>query len=144
MFRMPHSMEFTDAVKEQAALALGLAVEQMGEFKEAALMLSKKRVTEEKVTEYFNDVMEYDPVRAAKEGKPKPRIINYFEQALIEAPGQDLNTAKGTWWGALNAVTHVVDHKLGHERETALRSAWFGQKSTYKRRAFDLALERAK
>jgi len=142
-FNNPHSIEFTDDVKAQAAEALGLAVKQTEEFKQVVAMLAKKKAAEDKVEAYFANVMQYDPEKAKKEGRPEPRIINKFREALVHAPGQDLNTAKGTWWGALNAVTHVVDHNLGRDRDTALRTAWFGQKAGYKRRALDLAMQAA-
>jgi hypothetical protein len=63
---------------------------------------------------------------------------------LVNAPGAELPTALGTMWGALNAVTYVVDHAEGRERSTALRSAWLGTRANLKRRAFDLAIKRAK
>jgi hypothetical protein len=41
-------------------------------------------------------------------------------------------------------VTYTVDHNEGRERSTAMRSAWLGTAAGMKRRALDLALDRAK
>lgn len=71
-------------------------------------------------------------------------MLAHLRNALTHAPGQQLPSATGTLWGAVNAVTYVVDHELGRDRGAALRSAWFGQKANLKSRALELALERAK
>lgn len=146
-FRMPHSTEFNDRVKQAAEQALGLASGQMDEFKEAATLLSKKKAKTDDVEEYFFNVLKFDPKEAKtkKDGDPMvPRMLPQFQHALTHAPGQQMPTALGTWWGAYNAVSYVVDHEVGKERTTALRNAWLGANARLKRRALDLALDQAK
>lgn len=140
-FRMPHTVLFDDKAKERAEIALKLAVKNFDEMKQQATLLSKKKISEQMVEKYFCDVLQYDP----KEDDKEPRAMAHLRSALLEAPGQHLPSAKGTLWGALNAVTFVVDHETGRDRGgAALRSAWFGTKATLKSRALELALERAK
>src|SRR4029077_11345802 len=107
-FSMPHSMHFDDKTKERAREALGLATAQMDEFKEAATLLAQRKAEPEMVKEFFCNVMKLDEAEEAE-----PRILQKF-QAALEAPdhGALLPSALGTWWGALNAVTRVVDHEL--------------------------------
>jgi phage/plasmid-like protein (TIGR03299 family) len=154
-FRMWHSQKFDDAMKARAETTLGLAQTQMGEFEQAALLLTKARAKPSDVEDYFCEVLKFNPKAkaAAKARKKKaeeeqaakePRKLEHFRQALTHAPGSALPTATGTWWGALNAVTYVVDHNEGRERSTALRSAWLGTSAVLKRRALDLAIKRAK
>lgn len=152
-FRMAHSTAFTDEVKTQAEQVLGLAGDQMTLFKDAATLLSKKKIKAEAVTEYFTEVLRYKPVDPEKvklkangeEKEPRtPRLLPKFEDALEKAPGATLPSAKGTLWGALNAVTYVIDHEDGKDRETSLKNAWFAHKATIKRRALELAMQRAK
>jgi len=148
-FRMSHATEFTDEVKEQAEQALGLAGEQVVEFKEAAILLSKKKAPAPKVEEFFCDVLKFDPrdqdTKKKKDGTAQePRMLPMFRQALTHAPGQQIGSAMGTWWGALNAVTYVIDHQIGRQdRSTTLHNVWLGPKATQKRRALDLALKAA-
>lgn len=146
-FRMPHSMTFTDAVKERAEVALGLGERQMSEFEQAAKLLARKRAKDADVKQYFCNVLEFDPKKAKskkKDGEARePLMLPKFERALEASPGARLGTAAGTWWGALNAVTYVVDHEIGRERSSALRTAWLGGKAILKRRAVDLALRAA-
>jgi Domain of unknown function (DUF932) len=60
--------------------------------------------------------------------------------ALYEsAPGQNLDTAKGTLWGALNAVTYYVDHVRSRRAGGRLDSAWFGAGSALKEKAWTAA-----
>jgi phage/plasmid-like protein (TIGR03299 family) len=150
-FRMPHSIEFNDKVKAQAEEALGLAKGQMAQFKEAAQLLSKKKATASAVEEYFCEVLKFDPKAAQKKkGKKKgqegdaiePRMLPKLRLALTHAPGAALNTAQGTWWGAVNAVTFVVDHELGRDQSASLRTAWLGTKANLKRRAIKIAIDR--
>jgi phage/plasmid-like protein (TIGR03299 family) len=149
-FRMPHSIEFNDVTKKAAEATLKIAVENFKTFQEEATLLSKTKVNEKQVEQFFCDVMKYDPKKAAAESAKEktepqePRMLEQLRQALEFSPGNQLPSAKGTLWGAVNAVTYVCDHELGRARDTALKSAWFGGKAAIKRRAFDLALERAK
>jgi phage/plasmid-like protein (TIGR03299 family) len=145
-FRMPHSIEFNDTVKSTAEAALGLAQEQTTVFADAVQLLAKKKAKPEHVETYFCEVLKYDPKEGKKENKTErePRMLGMLRNALTHSPGNDMNTAKGTWWGALNAVTYVVDHELGRDRGASLRTAWLGQKANLKRRAFDLAIDKAK
>ena len=65
-------------------------------------------------------------------------------EALERQPGADLKSSKGTWWGALNAVTYVEDHlRESNDEGNNLHSAWFGAGANRKARALDLAVKYA-
>ena len=140
-FRMPHSMDFDEDMQRKAKEALGLSRGQMDIFKEQVLFLSKKKAKPEDVESFFCEVLRYDP--NADEKKREPRLMSHLRDALISSPGADLSTATGTWWGAVNAVTYVIDHEMGRDRSTALRNAWIGKYAGYKRDAMEFALKRA-
>lgn len=146
-FSMPHSMEFNDATKKRAEEALGIAKEQLAEIEQAVQHLAKKKAKPDMVREYFFEVLQWTEAERkahdAEENK-NPRAFERFSHALTAAPGQNLETAKGTWWGAFNAVTFVVDHQQGNSRDTGLKNAWFGSGQRTKRRALDLAIQYAK
>jgi hypothetical protein len=116
-------------------------------FEDAATLLAGKKATDEQVTEYFFEVTKYDPKEAElkKDGEPKqkPLMLRKIMAALENAPGQQLGAALGTWWGAYNAVSYVIDHESGNNRGTALKSAWLGPNAALKRDAFQLALAKA-
>ena len=150
IFRLSHSTKFDEAAQELAADTLGMATKQMGEFQETAEFLASKRFpadNEEIVHDYFGKVFKWDPKEAEhkKDGTVRvPPKVQACIQALTHAPGQKLNTADGTWWGAFNAVTNIVDHELGRDRQTALKQAWFGGPARAKKRALVHAIDLAK
>lgn len=151
VFRMSHASAFDDAMIARAEEALGLACEQVDEFKDVVTLLSKKKATAAHVEEFFCEVLKFDPKDAVKKKAKKkdetvrePLMLPKLRLALEHSPGAMLPSAAGTWWGALNAVSYVIDHETGRERDTALRNAWLGNYANVKRRAVDLALARAK
>jgi len=54
--------------------------------------------------------------------------------------GSDLKGASGTKWGLLNAVTQYVDHERGHNADTRMSNAWFGDGNRLKSQAEALLL----
>lgn len=133
-FRMPHTRNF-EVEKTEAERVMGLMHEQTDQFKEAAQALAKKKIKKDEVEKFFLDVL-----KKAPDAKRQPVALPKFKEALEKAPGAMLPSSKGTWWGALNAVTYVIDHESGRSRDTALKNAWLGHLATQKRRALDLAL----
>lgn len=145
-FSIPHSVEFGDKQKEAARRALGLAKEQTKVFEEAVRALSKAKAAKEDVEKFFWHVLGKDPEKATKKKSGEERIpvmVQRFQDALEKAPGADLRSAKGTWWGAVNAVSYVVDHEHGNTADTRLHNAWLGYTNQYKINAMDLALKQA-
>lgn len=71
------------------------------------------------------------------------RVGRAVLDSILRSPGNSLASAKDTYWGVLNGITHYADHVAGRERDTALTSAWFGQKATMKSQALELAMEYA-
>lgn len=56
------------------------------------------------------------------------------------APGQQLDTAKGTLWGDVGAITYYVDHDIkAKSDDNRLDSQWFGRGARVKNFAYDLA-----
>jgi len=46
----------------------------------------------------------------------------------------------GTRWGLLNAVTQYIDHERGHNVDTRMNNAWFGNGNRLKSEAESLLL----
>ena len=161
-FKMPHTKAFDEDLIVSAEKALGLASTRLDEYQESAEFLSSKQYNENKVVSYIADVMqpklamqEKILLESAKTSETKAietrldtleklqRTPYKVYEALEQQPGANLKSSKGTWWGAVNAVTYVVDHKWGHDRDAAMHNAWFGARASLKNRAMTKAIEYA-
>lgn len=54
--------------------------------------------------------------------------------------GAKLQSADGTAWGVLNAVTQWVDHEYGRSQNARLNNAWLGRGDVMKREAMQILL----
>ena len=160
-FRMPHVKEFGTDVMEAAEEALGLSAEKMAKFKEAATFLSKKKAKHSNFLDFVGEL--YQPntmltyrheAKLKADGKligdqaPLIEQFNKYPKLVVDAleqqPGANLASSKGTWWGALNAVTYVEDHlRESHGKGNTLHSSWFGVSANRKSKALDLAIKYA-
>lgn len=142
--KVPHSTRFdAQSVKQQ----LGVAVSQWETFMYRMRTLSERKVKSHEAMNYFLRVLcentgsqTTDAITLSNE-----RAMNKVKQ-LFEGQGKgaDLESAKGTAWGLLNAVTEYVDHeKRARSQEHRMDSAWFGQGASLKQRALDAALQLA-
>lgn len=141
-YRMPHVRKFDETARKLAEKALGIATDQLDKFREAAELLSITEIDEARAEEYIADSFKVtisdvqDP-----NGRHESRLLKDAMWALNNSPGADMKSAKGTLWGAFNAVTYIIDHRTGRNRDTSLAEAWIGYRSTVKRRALSLALD---
>lgn len=122
--------------------------------------LAAAKADMKEVQDFFATLLDIDPADLnktdVKTGKPviSTRSRN---QLLILAnqytagPGAQLKSARGTWYGALNAVTHFVDHLAGTRDTTndgsgksRFASAQFGNGARTKARALELVMDAAK
>lgn len=139
--KVPHSTRFDpQAVKKQ----LGIAVSQWDEFMYRMRTLTERKVQRNEAMGFFMEVL----CEASPHG-PIPDVLTNKRamekvQNLYEGKGRgsDLESARGTAWGLLNAVTEYVDHErrarsLDHRMDTA----WFGQGAVIKQRALNTALQ---
>lgn len=63
------------------------------------------------------------------------KVLELFDGAAM---GADM--AGSTKWGLLNAVTQFIDHERGHNADTRINNAWFGDGNRLKSKAETLLL----
>ncbi len=156
-FTIKHSAKITTELIENAKVQMGLAVERTEKLAELALEMSKVVMDSQDVYTYVaklaqpdllgRPVGEGEGVLAAMIAEQKQLDSKEFTKVgksilldIYTGPGSQTVSRKDTLWGALNGVTHYVDHTAGRQRDSALTSAWFGQGAELKQRAFDLAV----
>lgn len=139
--KVPHSTRFDpQAVKQQ----LGIAISQWDGFMYRMKTLAERKVKSHEAMNYFLRVMcDVQPGTIDSAGLANERALKRV-QALYDGQGKgaELDAAKGTAWGLLNAVTEFVDHeRRARSTENRIDSAWFGQGAAIKQRALDTALQ---
>lgn len=139
--KVPHSTRFNpQTVKKQ----LGIAVSQWDEFMCRMRTLSDRKVQWPEAMGFFMSVMcETSPNATMPDVLPNERALRKVQE-LYEGRGRgsQLDSARGTAWGLLNAVTEYVDHeRRARSTEYRMDSAWFGQGAAIKQRALDSALQ---
>ena len=143
-FKMSHASSFNDSAKAQAAEVLGLVRSGMKQFIEHGKFLAGKPAEVLDVKQFFGTVFNMDDEEIENDNQRANGLMRKLLDAYQgQSPGANLGSAKGTWWGALNAVTYVLDHKLGSDRERNLRDNWIGYKGIQKQTALNLAIEMA-
>ncbi|EJF69740.1 hypothetical protein A462_21529 [Pseudomonas sp. Ag1] len=141
--KVPHSTRFDpQAVKKQ----LGIAVSQWDNFMHRMRMLSERKVQWHEAMGFFMNVLcDANPNTPLPAVLPNERALRKV-QCLYEGQGRGstLESAQGTAWGLLNAVTEYVDHeRRARSIEYRMDSAWFGQGAQLKQRALEAALQLA-
>lgn len=136
---------------DEAAKALGVeqARIEWDEFAAKLTGLAAKKVSSADAAAFFSDVLRppKDDDRIVYD-LPKPRELekvrairglDELEASYRHAPG----AVPGTWYGAVQGVTHYVDHARGKDVGLRMDSALFAQGADLKRRAFEDACQRA-
>jgi phage/plasmid-like protein (TIGR03299 family) len=166
-FRMPHIRAFDGDVAEEARISLGIAKELFQDFETTAGKLAKTKVDVDVVVRYVADVFQPELIVDSfgksfykqNESKQAELLIDpsspkvdaaQFKRSAYEVlsmvnrqPGADLESTRGTLWGAFNAATYYTDHVAGRDRDNALHSAWFGPRSVLKTTALRRAVQMA-
>ena len=138
-----HTAEFNAPRRQEVKEKLGIAKERLDSFKHDANELAKVTVGQDDVVELFASIMKQPAGRPLnQQNRAVTRLVQLFNGA---GRGADLASAKGTLWGALNAVTQYVDHEYGRSVNSRLNNAWLGTGEVTKRRALTelLAASRA-
>lgn len=138
--RVPHNTHFDEAaVKRQ----LGLAVSQWDEFMIRLRALSERKVKPKESMDYFLNVLCEVGDPSLSRQKPNNERALSRAMTLYEGKGRgaELDSAKGTAWGLVNAVTEFVDHeRRARSTDNRLDSAWFGTGAQIKQKALTQAL----
>jgi phage/plasmid-like protein (TIGR03299 family) len=153
LFKVPHTIAFDG---KALGAALGLAGKELQVRASVFNALAARKLATGEAVEYFSDILDLDADKIGKldpkTGKPliSTRSMNQLEalaNAYMTGPGATLPSASGTLWGALNAVTHFVDH-LASTRDSyadgtdraRFASSQFGAGANVKRKALEKAM----
>ena len=115
----------------EVKVKLGEINQNFKAFQTTAETLARIKLTSQQASKLFVSIL------GGSEDKPSrqaTRALQLFEGSGI---GSDLESAKGTGWGALNAVTQLVDWENARTDDARIRSAWFGYGANIKQQTLD-------
>jgi phage/plasmid-like protein (TIGR03299 family) len=146
MFRVRHTKGLGNKVTS-AREALGVINKSYEELEAKLQTLANIKVSD-KAFEGYIASLGFDT--DALKGKGKGSVDDLKALFNGGGMGSTLSTAKGTAWGALNAITEYVDHtrptrvtaasSFKNEGEARLNSMWFGSGLDLKEKALEKAL----
>lgn len=150
LFTMSHRLVFDPKMQERAKRALGIARDQLDEHKQHCELLAKTTIARSDAEEFLVEMIDpelwadglsvvRDKINSRKLGRKAQTAID----ALDHAPGSQLKSAKGTMWGAVNALTYATDHLWGKGADQRLTKAWFGPAANLKERVLVEAVKRS-
>ncbi len=133
--KVPHSTTFDPALVKES---LGLGLSSWDQFSRSIKDLANRPVSEAEAKAYLANVLG-DPVN--DEAKPLRPLKTVLELYSGKGRGADMQSANGTAWGLLNAITQYVDHcRQARNQDNRLNSAWFGAGAALKAKAFQEAM----
>lgn len=129
--------EKIDYVRE----TIGIVSAQFSMFEELSNVMAKTQINNDGLKNYLYDA---NVIPKQKEGeKQSTRAYNIMEEVsgLFEkGRGSDMKSAKGTVWGAFNAVAEYVDYVRSSKNDARTKSLLIGSGASMKQRAWDTAV----
>ena len=110
----------------QAKLKLEGVYESLASHTAAMKTLAKLKMSNKMASEFLAKVFDSNEINL---GRQPARILELFNG---DALGSDLESAKGTGFGLLNAFTQYSDWEAGRNQNNRLFNSWFGANSQRK------------
>jgi len=138
VIKVSHRTAFnSDSVK--AELGIDNAITQYRE--DVTALINQSITTAESVDILVQLIGKRDDLGALTNEKNTKRIVGEIMQNLANSPGAQLDTAAGTGWGLMNAVTRYVDFDTrARSQNNRFNSGQFGPGAKLKREAFELII----
>lgn len=139
-FSISHSREFDRSWAQQQAQNL---LDASREYQSKAELLAATGINRDQLLRYFIGLVGAENDKGEMTTRSKNKV-DRLVQLYKSGPGADLPSAKGTVWGALNAVTRYIDFETPTRGDSSrFARGQFGPNANLKDRALAEALELA-
>ena len=136
--RITHNRKFDS---EKAKQELGI-LDSWQKFAQDCMKFADKKMSSDDSKKYFAECM-----AVSNPHRDVESYINEEDDTIEElfkiketAPGQNMDSAKGTLWGDLNTITRYFDYEVkSKSQQNRLNSSWFGRGNRVKNFAYNLA-----
>jgi phage/plasmid-like protein (TIGR03299 family) len=139
LIRVRHTRRLADnldALRE----VMDLADQEFAATAEQYRRLRNKGINQNDLARYIRRVFQIES--ATLNGQLRRILENCF-RLFEEGRGAGLPSARGTWWGALNAVAEYLGYQRGKSQDTRVSSLWFGDSARTNQRALEVAMAMA-
>ena len=135
--KVDHNKKFAP---ESVKKSLGLIDKAWSKFLTQVDPMASIPLSDSLAQKYFESLfMPADALDAKPMSVAKSREVHQMMSLFKSAFGQNTATAKGTLWGAVNAVTYYTDHVRSAKSTERIDSAWFGSGAALKALAWSKA-----
>jgi phage/plasmid-like protein (TIGR03299 family) len=134
---LTHGIDFDSSLMRER---LGIIVGGFDGMMDKYRAFARQDVSSAYAKEFFNKLFPatFDPeTQKLKESRGFKRVTDLFDGAGM---GSNFPGVYGTRWGLLNAVTQYIDHERGHNVDSRITNAWFGNGNRLKSEAETLLL----
>ena len=135
---------FDDEMNKKVAGMVTLGREAISSFAADAQQLADKKIATPISWHYMFNVFQPETLKKISTvGENEvAELAEKNTKLAIETLSQvsEQQPSEMTAWSLLNAVTYIIDHRLGSNQDSRLRQAWFGSNAKLKTRALELAL----
>lgn len=134
---LTHGAEFDQSLMRDR---LGIVVSGFEGMMDKYRKLARQGVSSEYARDFTNQLFpaSYNhQTNTFKESRGFKRVLELFDGAGMGASNHGVF---GTKWGLLNAVTQYIDHERGHNVDTRMNNAWFGNGNRLKTQAEEMLL----
>ena len=135
---------FDDEMNKKVATMVNLGREAISSFAVDAQQLADKKVDAPIASKYMFNVFQPETIKNIPTigEKEVEELAEKNTKLALETLSQvsEQQPIDITAWSLLNAVTHIIDHRLGSNQDSRLRQAWFGSNAKLKTQALELAL----
>ena len=136
-WRVAHHSDIHQKLK-QANQMLGLINDRFSDMEQSFQAMSRVKVNSNRLAEYLASV--YPDSTEPDKQLLVQRDRSWSEYFFDQGRGNRLPGVEGTLWAAFNGVTEWMDHRKTRQNENQrLNSAWFGETSRIKARAYSVA-----
>jgi phage/plasmid-like protein (TIGR03299 family) len=134
---LTHGKKFDSSLmREQLGIVVGGFDGMMDKYRSFARQGVSQEYAKKFIDKLFPAI--FDPeTKTDKESKGFKRVLELFDGAGMGSQEQGVY---GTRWGLLNAVTQYIDHERGHNVDTRMNNAWFGNGNRLKSEAENLLM----
>lgn len=103
--------------------------------------LASRVINKEQFEKFVKIVFQLKDEGSNRDDMRTQKMLQTISRLFENGAGAHLKSAKGTYWGAYNAVTEYLTHEYGNNDETRLYANWYGHVANTNNFAFKTAMK---